>query len=398
MPDQILLFPNRATDWEGATVPGARVFFYLSGTTTPATVYADSALTIPHPTPLVADAEGTLPPIWSDVALRAVALAEDGSELSGYPLDPVPRGSVGGAAAANVAFSPTEQVPEDNVQDAIERVSANTSTALANFGFGNLGDLPLLSPNNIDGLSIPGGNYGLTSDTAGTIPDGLAPALSAIRLTRRSSSRAEMVFIHIATGRTFVRYQIDTWGAWREINGTAALEVWQAGTDTVAREVSPAHVKAAIDHRTQRALFCHTITAAGVGAQAFTGGAWGTRNLTTTIRNGITGAALASSELTLPAGTYRFRASSYQRGVDNLSCTVRLYNVTAAAALANGAVYLDWGLNGFQEQTLLADIVTEATFAVETVVRIEHRNTLSVTDYTPPFDAVIARLEVERIV
>jgi hypothetical protein len=148
----------------------------------------------------------------------------------------------------------------------------------------------------------------------------------------------------------------------------------------------------------KRAIFTHVIQSNGTGAQTFTGNTWVTRSLSTTIRNDITGAVLTSSQLSLPAGTYRFRVADYVMGTDNLFCTVRLFNVTDNAAIPNGTVYVRWGLQGWQSQTLLADIVTESTFATTTVIRIEHRNTITNTDTTPAFNSVIARLEVERLV
>jgi hypothetical protein len=61
----------------GAVIPGAYYNFYLSGTTTPATVYQDAALSLPYPTAslngsetiysiIQASAAGVFPPIFLD--------------------------------------------------------------------------------------------------------------------------------------------------------------------------------------------------------------------------------------------------------------------------------------------------------------------------------------------
>jgi hypothetical protein len=43
----------------------ARLRFYLPGTTTPASVYADSGLSVAHPFPLVSDGAGRWPAVWT---------------------------------------------------------------------------------------------------------------------------------------------------------------------------------------------------------------------------------------------------------------------------------------------------------------------------------------------
>ena len=58
MSDLISFNPVRALDANGSPVPGAQAFFYTSGTTTPVTVFSDDAEQTPHPSPLLADAEG----------------------------------------------------------------------------------------------------------------------------------------------------------------------------------------------------------------------------------------------------------------------------------------------------------------------------------------------------
>jgi hypothetical protein len=51
-------------DAVGRSEPGAQSFFYEAGTTTDKTVYANKALTIPLPQPVVADAAGIFPDIY----------------------------------------------------------------------------------------------------------------------------------------------------------------------------------------------------------------------------------------------------------------------------------------------------------------------------------------------
>lgn len=58
--------PSR--DANGRALP-AKFRFYLPGTTTPTTVYADAGLTTPHPFPLLSDSGGRWPQIWAEETL-----------------------------------------------------------------------------------------------------------------------------------------------------------------------------------------------------------------------------------------------------------------------------------------------------------------------------------------
>jgi microcystin-dependent protein len=53
-------------DNNGKPFPGARVYFYLGGTTTPMEVYRDYGLGVPHTNPVQADGIGTFPAVFLD--------------------------------------------------------------------------------------------------------------------------------------------------------------------------------------------------------------------------------------------------------------------------------------------------------------------------------------------
>ena len=75
--------------------------------------------------------------------------------------------------------------------------------------------------------------------------------------------------------------------------------------------------------------------AAGTYAGTATTGAWATRVLNTTVTNGITGCSLASSQVTLPAGTYYvYGITPAYGGTGGTQC--RLYNITDSAAIGYG--------------------------------------------------------------
>lgn len=69
MPEMFVLPFRPAYDSNGRTVPGAQAWFTLSGTNTETPVYADAALTIEQPNPLVSDGLGRFPRSFLDPAV-----------------------------------------------------------------------------------------------------------------------------------------------------------------------------------------------------------------------------------------------------------------------------------------------------------------------------------------
>ncbi len=108
----------RAVDSSGAPMPGAQLRFYITGTTTPAAVYASAALVTALSNPVIADSGGLFAAIYLDptVIYRVQLLTASGSLIR--DVDPVngqivnAAGSITaamlqtGAAAANLGFSP----------------------------------------------------------------------------------------------------------------------------------------------------------------------------------------------------------------------------------------------------------------------------------------------------
>lgn len=76
----------------------------------------------------------------------------------------------------------------------------------------------------------------------------------------------------------------------------------------------------------------------GTDGGTFTSGAWRTRDLNTALTNEITGASLASNQITLPAGTYYVEASApvYSGGSALSNHQAKLYDTTGAADLILG--------------------------------------------------------------
>lgn len=84
MPSTIFTTPrSRELTASGAPVPGAKLYFYTSGTTTPATVYQNTGLTVAHSNPVLSDIGGLFPAIWLDTAVSydVVCKSASGSTL-----------------------------------------------------------------------------------------------------------------------------------------------------------------------------------------------------------------------------------------------------------------------------------------------------------------------------
>lgn len=73
----------------GDILPGAKLQFYESGTTTPADVYSDADLTTPLANPVVADSSGEFPPIYLDPAVTYRAILSDEDDVQLWDIDPL---------------------------------------------------------------------------------------------------------------------------------------------------------------------------------------------------------------------------------------------------------------------------------------------------------------------
>jgi hypothetical protein len=133
MTDLVYPVPAYALGQYEVRVAKAEARFYDMGTLTPRTVYADVSLETPHPVPLVADENGVFPPIFTGGGSAIKVDMTDpatGLSLPGYPMEPAFVTNIT-SGAANITFSPTPEIPANNVQAAIEAVQANLDNVSA---------------------------------------------------------------------------------------------------------------------------------------------------------------------------------------------------------------------------------------------------------------------------
>ncbi len=142
-------------------------------------------MTVPHPSPLVANRMGVWPQVFCDQP--ATVTVTDASDVvqSGYPMTLAASVPAGDSAASGVSFNPTAEIPGTNVQDAIERVQANIVEPLADFGIGVTGDATLTG-DRVDATDTASGAYRFDATTTGTFPTGYTVTSGVVVIWRQS--------------------------------------------------------------------------------------------------------------------------------------------------------------------------------------------------------------------
>jgi hypothetical protein len=216
MADQLAFLPERVLT--AAAMPGAgyKVSFYQSGTMAPVTVYTSPDLSTEHVQPLVCDATGVFPQVFSaGGAIKAVVQKPDNSTF--YTVDPVLRVSTSASGAVEVTFAATVDLPFTNVQDAIVGAAASAASGFTPFGLGVTGTNALIA--NLDTTGTASGAYRFDATTVGVFPTGVvASDTGTVQIWRENAGDAVMWLQSGAADRGFTRRLAgSTWGAWREI-------------------------------------------------------------------------------------------------------------------------------------------------------------------------------------
>lgn len=339
MANQLIL--GRALDANGYIAPGAKATIYADGTSTLISVYSDVAGTIAAANPIVADADGLWPQRYVTEDAKAVVTTSAGVAI--YTLDPAPTSQGSGAAASQISFTPSVSppLPQTNVQDAIIAAANLGVSGFAAFGLGVTGNATLLA--NLDATGTGAGIYRFDGTTTGTFPTGVAAGdTGAVELWRQTGATAMMELHHATSNRLFRRRMTTTtWGAWREIpvvdQATARGDLVYRGVSDFQRLAIGAagtFLVGGTDPSWGGMLIVVDEKTSGTAGGTATSGAFRTRDLTTVKLNTISGASLATNQITLPAGTYTIEASAPAYRCD--LHVVRLQNITDAATTLTG--------------------------------------------------------------
>ena len=130
MSNQLIL--PRQLDANGDPVSGAKANIYQSGTTTPVTVYTDTALSVAHANPIVADAQGYFAQAFYGGTTALKVVFTDANDVTLYTFDPAPLTSLSDSNADDVTSVPFTGVTATNVQDALEQIQGNIEANTAN--------------------------------------------------------------------------------------------------------------------------------------------------------------------------------------------------------------------------------------------------------------------------
>lgn len=136
----------RADGSDGGVLNGAKLYFYATGTTTPANTYQQASGGSAHANPVVADSAGLFAPIYLDGATiyRAILKTSGGSTIQ--DIDPLNAAVVPGAdtvsdtelttgaAAANLGYTPAN-VAGDTFTGAVKMSGTPTSLGTTDLGF-----------------------------------------------------------------------------------------------------------------------------------------------------------------------------------------------------------------------------------------------------------------------
>lgn len=112
--------------------------------------------------------------------------------------------------------------------------------------------------------------------------------------------------------------------------------------------------------------------ASGTAGGGFTSGAWQTRTLNTESVDTGNHATLAGNQITLAAGTYRFRASAPAFRVGPHK--IRLQNITAGSTIAVGTSENSTAAVGENDATR-SEVSGQFTLSVDSVIEVQHRGT-----------------------
>jgi hypothetical protein len=113
----------------------------------------------------------------------------------------------------------------------------------------------------------------------------------------------------------------------------------------------------------------------GTGGGTFTSGAWRTRDLNTSQYNGITGASLASNQISLAAGTYM--VDGFAQGVLTSIHQTRFQNITDSTTAVIGQNAYAEGSSNVANYSRVSGVFT---IAAQKTFEFQHRATTTKTD------------------
>lgn len=142
----------------------------------------------------------------------------------------------------------------------------------------------------------------------------------------------------------------------------------QSPSDNSTKLATTAYVDAAVVASSQYEILIKDVKSSGTSGGASSSGVYQTRTLNTVEYNTISGASLATNQITLPVGTYDIEAScpAYRPSIHK----AKLYNVTTASDAVIGSSEFSLNTDAVQTRT---NIVGRFTVASTNVFEIRHQ-------------------------
>lgn len=127
-------------------LPGARLYFFENGTTTPKPTYKDKQGSLAHDNPVIADSTGVFPQIFLDGLYRVELRSSSNIPQPGWPIDNI------GQDTPVVPFGPWVEVNTYNEGEVVTGSNGNWYRSLIDE---NLGNDPISSPTEWEVIPIP---------------------------------------------------------------------------------------------------------------------------------------------------------------------------------------------------------------------------------------------------
>jgi hypothetical protein len=118
----------------GGALPGAKLYAYQTGTSTPQNTYQDIGLITAHANPVVADAAGFFPPIYLDPSLPHYRLTlTTSADVQVWQLDDIPSNQNTAQAITLYSTQPKIVFDESDVADSAVRITVSGGEFLIQF-------------------------------------------------------------------------------------------------------------------------------------------------------------------------------------------------------------------------------------------------------------------------
>lgn len=137
---------TRPFDLNIRSLPGAKLYFFEAGSSTPKTTFSDKQGENPHTNPVVADPNGIFPQIFLDGLYRAELRSSSEIVQPGWPIDNI------GQDNLIVPFGPWIEIVVYNTGEVVTGSNGNWYRSISD---NNLGNDPISSPAQWEVIPIP---------------------------------------------------------------------------------------------------------------------------------------------------------------------------------------------------------------------------------------------------